>query len=290
MSDQRRAGDVVTLEEIFGSRDFGRRPTRWDSAPVATVEPADPPHLEQLFLSDLFGHPEAIAVPLRSRVTPISRAGRAAGPRRPVGPWGRRARVHALSRRHRSRQRCRGRRARRGRNGFGDRITIGTTHGLGGGQAPGSRPAGRARGPAARNRAASQRSRTLRRSPSRASPRPSREAPTAPPRSPSSPPPRHPRRQRLSRRCRCRHRSRSLPLRRPRVAGPRRRAPRRGAEGSALTPVFVTVGTTVSTVGSSVTTASIGLAQAVPAASPVTGLLGTVGTTVTNLGRSVAGS
>jgi hypothetical protein len=55
-----------------------------------------------------------------------------------------------------------------------------------------------------------------------------------------------------------------------------------------LTPVFVTVGTTVSTVGSTVTAASNDLAHAVPAAAPVTGLLGNVGATVTSLGLSVA--
>jgi hypothetical protein len=57
-----------------------------------------------------------------------------------------------------------------------------------------------------------------------------------------------------------------------------------------LTPVFVTVGNTVATVGSTVTAASNDLAHVVPAASPVTGLLGNVGATVTNLGRSVAGA
>ena len=61
MSDQRRTGAVISLEEIFRSREFGRRPARWDGAPVPTVEAADPPHLEQVFLSELFGHPEAIA-------------------------------------------------------------------------------------------------------------------------------------------------------------------------------------------------------------------------------------
>jgi hypothetical protein len=42
--------------------------------------------------------------------------------------------------------------------------------------------------------------------------------------------------------------------------------------------------------GSTVTAASNDLAHAVPAASPVTGLLGNVGSTVSNLGRSVAGA
>ena len=228
MSDQRRAGDVVTLEEIFGSRDFGRRPTRWDSGPVATVEPADPPHLEQLFLSDLFGHPEAIAAPLPFPRHLDHRAGRAAGPRRPVGPRGRRARVHALSRRHRSRQRCCGRRSRPGRDGLGDRITIGTTHGLGGGQAPRPRPAGRARGLAVRTR---RRRNAAEHCVGRHhGPAPGRHGkPRRRPRSPSSLPPRHPPRQRWSSRCRRRHRSGSLPRRRPRVAGPLRRAPRREA-------------------------------------------------------------
>jgi hypothetical protein len=55
-----------------------------------------------------------------------------------------------------------------------------------------------------------------------------------------------------------------------------------------LTPVFVAVGTTVSTVGSTVTAASHDLAHVIPAAPPVTGLLGSVGATVTGLGVSVA--
>jgi hypothetical protein len=57
-----------------------------------------------------------------------------------------------------------------------------------------------------------------------------------------------------------------------------------------LTPVFATVGTTVSTVGSTFTAASSDLAHAVPAASPVTGLLANVGATVTSLGSSVTGA
>ena len=61
MSDQRRAGDVISLEEIFRSWEFGRRPTQSARSPVATVESTDPPLLEQVFLSELFGHPEALA-------------------------------------------------------------------------------------------------------------------------------------------------------------------------------------------------------------------------------------
>jgi hypothetical protein len=57
-----------------------------------------------------------------------------------------------------------------------------------------------------------------------------------------------------------------------------------------LTPVFVTVGTTVSSLGSTVTAASNDLAHVVPAASPVTGLLANIGATVTSLGQSVAGA
>jgi serine/threonine-protein kinase PknG len=60
--------------------------------------------------------------------------------------------------------------------------------------------------------------------------------------------------------------------------------------GSVLTPVFVTAGSTVASVGSTVTAASNDLAHVVPAISPVTGLLGSVGATVTSLGQSVAGA
>ncbi len=62
-----------------------------------------------------------------------------------------------------------------------------------------------------------------------------------------------------------------------------------GGGGNVLTPVLVVVGNTVSTVGTTVTLASNGLGTALPGAAPVTGLLGSLGATVTSLGRSVAG-
>src|SRR6185312_9543484 len=74
MSDPRRSGAVISLEEIFRSREFGRRPTRWDSAPVATVDVTEPPQLEEVFLSGLFGHPEAVAASLAPGVTPFTPA------------------------------------------------------------------------------------------------------------------------------------------------------------------------------------------------------------------------
>ncbi len=41
MSDLRRTGAAINLEEIFRSQEFERRPVRWDGAPVPTGEAAD---------------------------------------------------------------------------------------------------------------------------------------------------------------------------------------------------------------------------------------------------------
>ena len=289
MSDQRRAGDVVTLEEIFGSRDFGRRPTRWDSGPVATVEPADPPHLEQLFLSDLFGHPEAIAAPLPFRVTSITA---------PVAPP---VLVVLSGRGDAEREFTRSRGAIGAVSGVAAAALVlaGMASGTGSpsgqptvsaeGKHPGhappagpagslSAPGGVATQPNTASVATTGQPPAVTGSPAGAPPVAQLASATTPATAAvvvAVPPPT------------------------PVGVAPSPPAPGGGTSpsgtspgggGSALTPVFVTVGTTVSTVGSTVTAASNDLAQAAPAASPVTGLLGAVGTTVTNLGRSVAGS
>jgi hypothetical protein len=63
-----------------------------------------------------------------------------------------------------------------------------------------------------------------------------------------------------------------------------------GGGGGILTPVFVVLGNTVSTVGVTVSATSTNLGNALPVASGVTGLLGSLGGTVASLGQSVAGA
>jgi hypothetical protein len=66
MSDQQEmaAGVILDLEELFLSREFGRRPMHRTSPAVAAVESA-PAQLEQVFLSEVFGHPEVVAAATR---------------------------------------------------------------------------------------------------------------------------------------------------------------------------------------------------------------------------------
>jgi hypothetical protein len=62
MSDQQEtdAGVILDLEELFLSREFGRRPRHRTSPAVVAVASA-PAQLEQVFLSDVFGRPEVVA-------------------------------------------------------------------------------------------------------------------------------------------------------------------------------------------------------------------------------------
>ncbi len=62
MSDQQvtDTGVVLDLEELFLSREFGRRPARAVSTAPAMVA-SEPAQLEQVFLADVFGHPEVVA-------------------------------------------------------------------------------------------------------------------------------------------------------------------------------------------------------------------------------------
>jgi hypothetical protein len=66
MSDQQATGIgvVLDLEELFLSREFGRRPVRLVSTAPATVA-SEPAQLEQVFRSDVFGHPEVVAAAVR---------------------------------------------------------------------------------------------------------------------------------------------------------------------------------------------------------------------------------
>jgi hypothetical protein len=288
MSDQRRAGDVISLEEIFQSREFGRRPTQYDGPPVATVESTDPPLLEQVFLSELFGHPEALAVtaapsllptdPLVTAPTLVLLSGRGDAERdftRARGAIGAVSGVAAAA-----------------------LVVAGMTSGTGspsgqptvsaeghhpghvsppgdGSSLPGSggvatspsgpvpfvgQPPVATGGSAGRTQAAQLASATTPASPALVVEMP---PPATVSVAPSPPAP---------------------------GGGTAPSGTSPGGGGSVLTPVLATVGNTVSTVGSTVTAASNDLALAVPAASPVTGLLSNVGTTVTNLGQSVAGA
>ena len=62
MSGQQETGmgPALDLEELFLSRDFGRRPARVSSTRPAAVA-SRPAQLEQVFLSDVFGHPALVA-------------------------------------------------------------------------------------------------------------------------------------------------------------------------------------------------------------------------------------
>lgn len=280
MSDQWRTGAVISLEEIFRSREFGRRPTRWDSSFVATVDVTHPPHLEEVFLSDLFGHPEAIATPPSQLTT--------------VTPSVQRPTLFLLPGRADA-----GREFARYRGAIGAvsgvaaaaLVVAGMTSGTGTpsgrptisaeGRPPGhghGSPPGNPAGPAG---VPTQPSTTG----------PTGPAPVAAGGSAGGPP--------VAQLASATTPATAVvvvevPPPAPAPAAPSPPPPGGGTPpgtspgGSVLTPVFVTVGTTVSTVGSTVTAASNDLAHAVPAAAPVTGLLGNVGATVTSLGLSVA--
>ena len=275
MSDQRRSGAVISLEEIFRSREFGRRPTRWDSAPVATVEATEPPQLEQVFLSELFGHPEAITASLSSGVTPFP-------------PSAERPTLVLLPGRgetERDLTRYRGAIGAVSGVAAAALVVAGMTSGTGSrseqptvsaeGKPPGhatpatppnasgpatGQPPGVTGGSAGGARIAQVVSATT--------PTPEAVVAEVPPAAPVEVTP--------------------APPAPGDGTAPSGTSP--GGGGSVLTPVFVVAGNTVATVGSTVTAASNDLAHAVPAASPVTGLLSNVGSTVTNLGLSVAGA
>jgi hypothetical protein len=289
MSDQRRAGDVISLEEIFQSREFGRRPTQYDGPPVATVESTDPPLLEQVFLSELFGHPEALAATPTPSLLPTDS---------PVmtptlvllsghGDAGRdftraRGAIGAVSGVAAAALVVAGLTSGTGSPSGQPTISAEGHHpgqgspSGGGGSLPG--PGGVATSPSAPAPLVGQPpvatggsaggGTQVAQPTSATTPATAALVVEVPPPAPVSVAPSPP-----------------AP-----AGGTAPSGPSPGGGGSVLTPVFVTVGNTVSTVGSTVTAASNDLAPAVPAASPVTGLLSNVGATVTNLGQSVAGA
>jgi translation initiation factor IF-2 len=290
MSDQRRTGAVISLEEIFRSREFGRRPARWDAAPVTTVEAADPPQLEEVFLSELFGHPEAIAAAAPSHI------GRTGAPvERPTlvllrggedterdvtryrGAIGAVSGVAAAALVVAGMSSAPGSRSEQPTiSALGEHPGHGSAPG-GGGQrpAPGgaaTQPnapgAGANTGPVSAATGGSSGAGPMAQLVAATTPATPAVTVTAPPPAPVEvvPPPPAP------------------------GGGTPAPGPSPGGGGSVLTPAFAAVGNTVSTVGATVTAASNDLAHAVPAASPVTGLLANVGATVTSLGSSVTGA
>jgi hypothetical protein len=289
MSEPWRSGAIIGLEEIFRSKEFGRRPSaRAVGAAAATVEMIDPPQLEEIFLSELFGHPEAIAPP--GQLTPTSANTSADRPVLVLLSGGEdagrdftryRGAIGAVSGVAAAALVVAGMTSGTGSQSGRPTISAQGTH-PGHGSAPGSGSplpggpgdaelpnasgpttgqapvAGSAGGaPFAQLAAASA-----------PVPVPAEVVVAVPPLAPIEvvPPPLPP------------------------GGGTSPSGTSPGGGGGALAPVFVTVGTTVSTVGAAVTATTNDLAHAVPAASPVTGLLTNVGATVTNLGQSVAGA
>ena len=129
MSDQQQTGPgaILDLEELFLSREFGRRPARsvWTASAAVESEPA---HLEQVFLSEVFGHPEVVAG--------ATQAVAVAAPAAPARPTlvllrgdGEGSGEHDSTPRQgdRRRQRCRRGSPRGRRSGLRDRSRAGTT-------------------------------------------------------------------------------------------------------------------------------------------------------------------
>jgi hypothetical protein len=287
MTDQQRTGAIMSLEDVFLSRDFGRRPSpRWDVSAAARVDPSDPPQLEQVFFSEFFGHPEALAEPSAPVITvtaPQTRPslvllpGRGDAERdftRYRGAIGAVSGVAAAALvvaglssgtgRMTGQPTISAEGGHRGHGsphpgalppgtGSGGVATQPSTSGPTGGTAtPPVAPAGSGVGAGVVQLASATTTATA--AVVVEVPPPPQVAPPPPP-----PPP---------------------PPTTPPGSSP--------GGGSVLTPVFVTVGNTVSTVGATVTAASTDVAKVLPAVSPVTGLLSSVGATVASLGQSVA--
>jgi hypothetical protein len=283
MSDQRRSGAVISLEEIFRSREFGRRPARWDSAPVATVEASEPRQLEQVFLSELFGHPEALAASASSGLdlftSPAERPALVLLPgggdaERDLARY--RGAIGAVSGVAAAALVVAGMTSGTGSRSEQPTVSAvgqppGHTTPPGGGTLPG--PGGAATPPNASGQPSGAAGPSAAATPIAQVAAPTTPAPAAvvaevPPPAPVAIAPTPP-----------------TP-----GGGTAPSGPSPGGGGSVLTPVFVTAGNAVSTVGVTVTAASNDLAQVAPPVSPVTGLLGNVGATVTSLGQSVAGA
>lgn len=282
MSDQWRSGAIISLEEVFRSSEFGRRPVRRVGAPVMTVDAADPPYLEEVFLSVWFGHPEALR---GHTVSPETPTGPSSGhpnlvllpgagyPERDFARY--RGAIGAVSGVAAAALAVAGMSSTTGSPSHQPTISAEGPH-----SGHGSAPTGGVPLPGGGGTATP--------------PAPSGPTPVAPG-STAGPPP-------LARFTAATPTPGAIVVATPPPApvtvvpspppggGTPPPAPAPGGQGNVLTPVLVTAGTTVAAVGSTVTAASNDLAHAVPAASPVTGLLSNLGTTVTALGDSVAGA
>lgn len=280
MSEEQSTDAVVSLEEVFRSRDFGRRPSRWGTSTFVTVDPADPPQLEHVFLSELFGHPEAIA---RTGTTTATTG---------TTPAERPTLVLLAGRGSSERDLTRYRGAIGAVSGVAAAAFVVASLSTGTGQQPGQ-PTISAQGPPPGHGAPSPGGSgqpggvvtepstsgggtntspfvtaisgggaTVAQLASLRTPPPQPVVAQVPPPSEVAPPPP------------------------PEVVPP---PPPPPGGGGVLKPVLSAVGNTVSAVGSTVTKASNALGSAVPAVAPVTGMLGSLGSTVSSLGQSVAG-
>jgi hypothetical protein len=279
MSDQKEAGAVTSLEEVFLSREFGRLPSRGISSVRFTDEVAEPPQLEQVFLSREFGHPEAVTATTPALVAPVPAL--AVLPGRAERDNTRYRAIAAVSGVAAAALVVVGIAAGTGQPTKQPTVSAQGPHGsnpIGGGGSPqGTTPtpgspgvtptAAAGSGSGSGTPVAQLTSATTPTSPEVVvevpagttvevvSTPPAQAAPTGTGSGSGGPPP-------------------------PPVSG----------GGSVLTPLLVVVGNTVSTVGATVTATSTDLGHALPVASSVTGLLGGLGATVVSLGRSVVGT
>jgi hypothetical protein len=280
MSDQKEAGAVTSLEEVFLSREFGRLPSRGISSVRFTDEVAEPPQLEQVFLSREFGHPEAVTATTPALVAPVPAL--AVLPGRAERDNTRYRAIAAVSGVAAAALVVVGIAAGTGQPTKQPTVSAQGPHGsnpIGGGGSPqGTTPtpgspgvtptaAAGGSGSGSGTPVAQLTSATTPTSPEVVvevpagttvevvSTPPAQAAPTGTGSGSGGPPP-------------------------PPVSG----------GGSVLTPLLVVVGNTVSTVGATVTATSTDLGHALPVASSVTGLLGGLGATVVSLGRSVVGT
>jgi hypothetical protein len=280
MSDQQETGVITSLEEVFLSREFGRAPSRPMSFRSGTQEVAPPPQLEQLFLADEFGQPERVAAATAATLAPpalVALPGRAATERdrtryRAIAAvsgvaaaalvvvgitsgTGQPARQPTVS--------AQGPGSSSSPSGPTGGTPPGTTTPPGSSGAGAGAPLAATAGSGSGATVASLVSATSPSGPQVIVEVPPGTTVEVAPVSPAPPPP----------------------------AGSGGTPPSPPSGGSSiLTPVLVVVGNTVSAVGTTVTAASDGLGNALPFASPLTGLVGNLGDTVTSLGRSVAGT
>jgi hypothetical protein len=274
MSDQQRTGAVTSLEEVFLSREFGRLPSRGISSTGGSQqELGNPPQLEQVFLAREFGHPEAVTV--TRPVLVASSPALAALPGRAERDSTRYRAIAAVSGVAAAALVVVGIAAGTGPPAKHPTLSAQGPHGSSPAGPTGGSPKGNttqpgpsAVGPGAT--AASGSGASVAQLTSATTPAGPQVVVEVPPGEPvdvvtSSPPP-------------------------PSTGSGGTPPPATSGGGSILTPVLVVVGDTVSTVGSTVTATSADLGHALPAASPLTGLLGNVGATVVSLGRSVAGT